>query len=68
MFGWLSEGQFRFTLKPREPIDVGRQAGRQHFDCDLAFELRVARAIDLSHAPSTDRAKNLVGAEASTDA
>jgi hypothetical protein len=55
---------FRFALKPREPIVVGRERGRQNLDGDLAFEFRVRHAIDLAHAAGTDDGDDFIGAEA----
>ena len=53
--GMIQRGEhFRFALKPREPIVVGRERGRQNLDGDLAFELRVRRAVDLAHSAFAD--------------
>ena len=54
---------FRFALKPREPIGIGRERRRQNLDRDLAFELRVRRAIDLPHAARADRGGDFIDAE-----
>ena len=40
---------FRFALKPREPIVVSGERGRQDLDRDLAFQLRVRRPEHLPH-------------------
>ena len=42
---------------------VGRQAVRQDLDGDVAIQLRVARAIDLAHAPGPEGGNDGVGAE-----
>jgi hypothetical protein len=55
---------FRFALKPREPIRVGRERGGQNLDGDLSFELRVRRAVDLTHSAFADERSDFVGAEA----
>src|SRR6187551_1409293 len=56
---------FRFALKPREPIRVGRERGGQNLDGDLAFELGVRRAVDLTHSAFADERSDFVSAEAS---
>ena len=55
--------QARFARKPSAAVGVGRQVRRQHFDGDVAPELRVARAIDLAHAAGTDPRLDQVDAE-----
>ena len=40
-----------------------RQVRGQHLDGDLAFELSVARAIDLAHAARAQRRDDLVRSE-----
>jgi hypothetical protein len=55
--------QPRLALEPREPIRIGRETRRQHFDRDVAAQLRVARAVDLAHAARTDEGDNPIGAE-----
>ena len=54
---------FRFALKPREPIVVGGERGRQDLDRDLAFQLRVRRAIHLPHPAFADLRGDLIDAE-----
>jgi hypothetical protein len=53
----------RLALEAREAIGARRDGLRQHLDRDFASETRVARAIDLAHAPGSERAGDLVGAE-----
>jgi hypothetical protein len=55
---------FGFALKPREPICIARERGRQDLDRDLALEFYVGRPIDLSHPAFPDRRGDLVDAEA----
>ena len=56
--------QSRFALESRHAIGVGRERRRQDLHRDVAIELRVARAIDLSHPAGAERGENFVGAEA----
>ena len=55
---------FRFALKPREPIVVSGERGRQNLDCDLAFQLRVRRAKHLPHPAFADLRGDVVDTEA----
>ena len=55
---------FRFALKPREPIVVSGERGRQDLDRDLAFQLRVRRAKHLPHPAFADLRGDFVDAEA----
>ena len=55
---------FRFALKTREPIGIGRERRRQDLDRDLALEFRVGRPIHLPHAAFADRRGDVVDAEA----
>ena len=48
-------------LEAAQVVRVNREGGGQHLDRDLAPEARVARAIDLAHAPGAERRDNLVG-------
>ena len=64
MFGWLSEASdLRFALESREPIRVVGERVGQDFQRDVAFELRVARAIDLAHASGADGGDDFIRAE-----
>ena len=64
MFGWFSDASTSgFALKAREPIVVRGERGRQNLDGDLAFELRVRRAVDLAHAAGADGGDDFIGAE-----
>jgi hypothetical protein len=42
-------GTLAFTLEPRDAIGIGDEGLRQDLYRDLAAQLRVAGAIDLSH-------------------
>jgi len=55
---------FRFALKPRKPIGVGRERRRQNLHHDLAFQLRIGRAVHLAHAAGADGGDDFVRAEA----
>ena len=53
----------RFALKASQPVGVSRQRGWENLDGDLALQLRVRRAIDLTHAASADGGEDLVRAK-----
>ena len=55
---------FRFALKAREPIGIGRERGRQDLDRDLTFQPRVGRPIHLPHPAFADLRGDFVDAEA----
>lgn len=52
-----------FALEPLERIAVLRQMVGQHLEGHVAIEPRVARAIDLAHAPGAKQRRDFVGAE-----
>ena len=56
----------RFARESREPIHIGGERLRQDLDRHVAVELRVVRAIDLTHAARAKRRTDFIGAEAST--
>ena len=61
----IEQGQdLGFAFKPREAFAVSRSRFGQHSDRDVAVELRIARAIHLTHAVHADRGDDLVRAEA----
>ena len=65
MFGWFREAStFRFALKTREPIDLGRERRWQDLDRDLALESRVGRPIHVPHLAFPDRRGYVVDADA----
>jgi hypothetical protein len=49
-----------FMLEPIAARPVCRQLGRKHLQRDFTAQPRVARAIDLAHAASAERADDLV--------
>jgi len=53
----------RFAFEPCDPVGVGRQRFGQHLDRDDPPELRVARAVDLSHAAGAEQGDDLVTAD-----
>ena len=53
-----------FALEPREARRIGRHRRRQDLDRHVAFQLAVARAIDLAHSAFADLRGDFVGAEA----
>ena len=53
-----------FAAEARDALRVSGEQGRQDLDRDLAFELRVLRAIDLAHAARAERGDDFVGTEA----
>jgi len=50
--GGMIEGgeHLRFALEARQSLGVVRDRAQQHFDRDVAIQLRVARAIHGAHA------------------
>jgi hypothetical protein len=54
----------RFAMKAREPIGVGCKCGRQNLQRDVTIELRIARAVDLTHAACTNGGDDFVWSEA----
>ena len=55
-----------FALEARDAFGVGGERLWQHLDGDLAIELGIARAIDLTHPAHAKQRADLVRAEAST--
>src|SRR5437016_4716267 len=49
----------RLLLEPPQRLGTGH-IGRKNLQRDVAIEFRVARAIDLSHAPGADRRENAI--------
>ena len=63
--GWFSEASvLRFTLEAREAVGVVREGLGQDLDRDVSVQLRIARPIDLPHAPFADLGGDFVDAEA----
>ena len=46
--------RLRLALEPREALRIGREQVWQNFDCDLALQSCVPRAIDLTHPTRAD--------------
>ena len=63
MCGWFRRQHFGFALETCEPLGIGSERGWERLDGDLAFQLRVGRAIDLTHAADAKRIDDLVGAK-----
>jgi hypothetical protein len=57
--------KLRLPLEARQSIEILREPLGQDLDGDLALQLHVVRAIDLTHAALAKRLKDFVGAEAS---
>ena len=63
--GMIQRGEgLRFAGEPCEPFGVAREDIGQHLDGDVAIELRVSRAIDLTHAAGAEGHEDLIRAEA----
>ena len=57
----------RLAIEPREPLGVVRDRRQQHLDRDVAIQLGIARAIDLTHAARAEHGDDLVRSEAAAD-
>ena len=55
--------QTRFAFEPHQPIGIGGERRWQHFDRDIAIQLRIARAIHLAHAARTEGGEDFVRTE-----
>ena len=65
MFGMIQRGDMTgFVLEPIAARTVRRQFGRKHLQRDFTAEARVARPIDLAHAPGAERADDVVLSDA----
>ena len=53
-----------FAREPSKPVRIVRKRVREDLERDIAIQLGIARAIDLSHAPFADRRGDFVDAEA----
>ena len=53
----------RFLFEPAPPHGVAAKILWKHLDGDVALQLRIARAIHLSHAPCAKGAEDLKAAE-----
>ena len=57
----------RFALEARDALGIRDEHIRQHLDRDVAFQLRVPRAIHLAHPTRADGAEDFIRAEAGSD-
>ena len=59
---WMLERgkRLRLALKPGETFGIRCEGVRQKFQCDIALEPRVARTVDLSHAPGSKSGNDLI--------
>ena len=55
-----------FALESRARVGVGDDVGRKDFDRDMALELGVACAIDLTHPTGAKRCNYFIGAKPRT--
>ena len=55
---------FRFALKAGQAVGVGCERRWKDLDGDVTLQLRIARAIDLAHAPGPKGGKDFVGGSA----
>ena len=55
---------FRFALEARNPVRIAGKGQGQDLYRDIAFQQRIAGAIDLAHATGTEDGFDFVGAEA----
>ena len=56
--------RLRFARESREPVRVTGEYLREDFERDIAMELRVARAKDLTHPADADAGDDFIGTEA----
>jgi len=59
-------GGSRLLFEALQAIAVSGEGRGQHLDRDIASKTGIARAIDLSHAPGTERSDDSVRSEADT--
>jgi hypothetical protein len=66
MFGWLSEARtLGFALEARKAVGISGEDGREDLERHVAIQLRIAGAIDLTHAARADERQDLICAETS---
>ena len=56
-----------FACEPSKPVRIVRKRVREDLERDIAIQLRIARAIDLSHAPFADRRGDFVYAKSGAE-
>jgi hypothetical protein len=57
---------FGFALEPRKPLNVARKRLRKHLESDLALEVCVGGAVDLTHSARANLGCHFVRAESGT--
>src|SRR5687768_13691669 len=50
----------RFALEACETVRITREGRRQDLDGDVALRLPIARAVDLTHSSSAEKAADLI--------
>ena len=61
MFGCSSDEMApRFALESQAELRVGCEVGAEHLYRDVAFQARVASAVDVTHAAGAKRRDDLV--------
>ena len=55
---------FRLALEAKQPFGIAGKGLGQELQRDIAIELRVARAIDLTHPAHADAGDDFIGTEA----
>ncbi len=53
----------RLALEAREPLWIAREVTRENLDRDLAFQRRIARAIDFAHPARAEQAVHVIRAD-----
>jgi hypothetical protein len=56
-----------FTLKPGEALPIGQEEIREHFERNIALQLRVPGSIHLAHAAGTNVRGHFVNAHLAPD-
>ena len=60
---WPSTAKLIGKIEARQPVGIGRERLGQHFERHVPVELRVAGAVDLTHAALADQADDFVRAD-----
>jgi hypothetical protein len=59
--------QAGFACEASPPFGIGREMRRQDLECDIAPQVAVVRAIDLTHAAGPERRDDRVWPESTAD-
>src|SRR5215472_1447670 len=59
-------GGTRLQLEATQTIRIRTESSRQHFNCDVPAQARIARPIYLPHTAGANRGEHFVRAEANT--